>query len=606
MSAGAAGLAMPDALRRHWPEYLMEAAGLGLFMLSACLFTTFVEHPASPVRQAIATPILRRVLMGLAMGLTAVSIVYSRWGQQSGAHLNPAVTLTFLRLGKVSRWDAGFYVLAQLVGGAAGVAVAGLALGGLLDDPAVNHAATQPGMPGVLVAFVAETVISFVLMAVVLTASNAAPLAPFTGLFAGALVAMYITLEAPLSGMSMNPARTLASALSAHVWRALWLYFVAPPLGMLLAAEAYRRVAGPDGVICAKLHHTHRRRCIFKCGYAMGALMVVVLLLCVSGASAQAPGTAVAERATAVTVVGMTVSDLDRSVEFYTRVLGFQAEGEREVAGEAYERLQGLFGLRMRVARLRLGEERIELTEYLSPSTGRPIPPDSRSQDRWFQHIAIVVSDMDAAYRRLREHRVRHASSGPQRLPDWNRNAGGIQAFYFKDPDGHVLEVIAFPPGKGDARWHGRVGALFLGIDHTAIVVADTEASLGFYRDALGLLVTGRSENYGTEQEHLNNVFGARLRITTLRAAAGPGIELLEYVTPGDGRPMPTDVRANDLVYWQTSLAVGNLRAAAARLEQRRASFLSPGVVDLPDAELGASSGVTVRDPDGHAVRLTP
>ena len=169
-----------------------------------------------------------------------------------------------------------------------------------------------------------------------------------------------------------------------------------------------------------------------------------------------------------------------------------------------------------------------------------------------------------------------------------------------------MLEVIAFPPGKGDPRWQRRFGALFLGIDHTAIVVADTEASLGFYRDTLGLVVAGRSENYGTEQEHLNNVFGARLRITTLRAAAGPGIELLEYVTPGDGRPMPTDARANDLMHWQTSLAVGNLRAAAARLEQRPASFLSPGVVDLPDAALGASSGLTVRDPDAHVLRLVP
>lgn len=597
---------MRDTLGRHWPEYLMEAAGLGLFMISACLFVTLIEHPASPVRQAIATPILRRVLMGLAMGLTAAGLVYSRWGQRSGAHLNPSVTLAFLRLGKVARWDAGFYVLAQVLGGAAGVAVAGLALGGLLDDPAVNHAATQPGAPGVLVAFVAEAVISFVLMSVVLAASNATPVAPFTGLFAGALVATYITLEAPLSGMSMNPARTLASALGARVWHALWLYFIAPPVGMLLAAEAYRRLAGPRGVICAKLHHTHGQRCIFKCGYAMGALCLV-LLGQVGGASAQAPGTAVGEpRAAAVTVVGMTVSDLDRSVEFYSRVLGFEKEGETEVTGEAYEHLQGLFGLRMRMARLRLGEERIELTEYLAPSTGRPMPPDSRSQDRWFQHIAVVVSDMDAAYRRLREHRVRHASSGPQRLPDWNPSAGGIQAFYFKDPDGHVLEVIAFPPGKGDPRWQRRFGALFLGIDHTAIVVADTEASLGFYRDTLGLAVAGRSENYGTEQEHLNNVFGARLRITTLRAAAGPGIELLEYVTPGDGRPMPTDARANDLMHWHTGLAVGNLRAAAARLERRRASFLSPGVVELPDAALGASSSVTVRDPDGHVLRLIP
>lgn len=579
----------------------MEAAGLGFFMLSACFFTTLLEHPGSPVRQAIDTPVLRRVLMGVAMGLTAIGIVYSRWGQRSGAHLNPSVTLTFLRLGKVARWDAVFYVAAQVLGGAAGVAVAGLALGRLLDDPAVNHAVTQPGAPGVAVAFAAEVMISFLLMTVVLAASNTARLARFTGLLAGALVAAYIAVEAPLSGMSMNPARTLASALGAHVWRALWLYFVAPPLGMLLAAEAYRRLRGPRGVICAKLHHTPRLRCIFKCGYALGAL--ALLLLGPAGAFAQAPAP---PRATAVTAVGMTVADLDRSVEFYSRVLGFARESEVEVAGPAYEHLQGLFGLRMRVARLRLGEERIELTEYLAPSTGRPIPADSRSQDHWFQHIAIVVSDMDAAYRRLREHRVRHASSGPQRLPDWNPNAGGIQAFYFKDPDGHVLEVIAFPLGKGDGRWQARSPRLFLGIDHTAVVVADTDRSLGFYRDHLGLAVAGASENHGIEQEHLNNVFGARLRITTLRAPSGPGIELLEYLAPRDGRPFPPDTRANDLVHWQTTVVVGDVAAAAERFRAARVAFVSPGAVRLPDAVLGFGSGLTVRDPDGHVMRLIP
>ena len=590
------------ALRRHWPEYLIEAAGLGAFMLSACLFTTLLEHPGSPVRQAIATAWLRRVLMGLAMGATAVSIIYSRWGQQSGAHLNPSITLTFLRLGKVARWDAAFYALAQVCGGAAGVAVAGLALGDILADPAVNHAVTQPGSPGIVVAFAAEAVISFGLMSVVLATSNVESLARFTGLFAGGLVAAYITIEAPLSGMSMNPARTLAAALSAHMWRALWIYFLAPPLGMLLAAEVYRRLTGPGSVICAKLHHAGHRRCIFKCGYAMLALLLA-LLVASPRASAQGP---IAPRARAVTTVGLTVSDLDRSVDFYAGVLGFEKESETEAAGAAYEHLQGLFGLRMRVARLRLGAERIELTEYLAPSTGRPIPPDSRSQDHWFQHAAIVASDMDAAYRRLRERRVRHASSGPQRLPDWNPNAGGIEAFYFKDPDGHVLEVIAFPPGKGDPRWQVKSGALFLGIDHTAIVVADTERSLLFYQEALGLAVAGGSENYGPEQEHLNGVFGARLRITTLRAAAGPGIELLEYLAPRDGRPSPPDTRANDLVHWQTTVMVGNLGDAMARLRAGRAALVSPGPVSLPDNALGFGRGLTVRDPDGHVMRLIP
>src|SRR5205814_2297624 len=231
-----------------------------------------------------------------------------------------------------------------------------------------------------------------------------------------------------------------------------------------------------------------------------------------------------------VACIGMTVSDLDRSTEFYSRVLSFEKAAEIEQAGDAAERLTGAFALRTRTARLRLGNECIELTEYLA-ARGRPAPADSRSNDRWFQHIAIVVSDMDRAYARLRAARVEHASSGPQRLPDWNPNAAGIQAFYFRDPDRHTLEVLQFPKGKGDARWH-RSDALFLGIDHTAIVVGDTETSLRFYRDALGMRVAGASENWGTEQEHLNAVFGAHLRITTLRATSGPGIELLEYVSP--------------------------------------------------------------------------
>jgi catechol 2,3-dioxygenase-like lactoylglutathione lyase family enzyme len=220
-------------------------------------------------------------------------------------------------------------------------------------------------------------------------------------------------------------------------------------------------------------------------------------------------------RALAVGCIGLTVSDLDRSTDFYERVLSFRREGDgAEVTGERWESLTGVFGLRARIARLRLGGECVELTEYLAPR-GRPAPADAQSNDRWFQHVAIVVADMDEAYRRLRAAKVEHASSGPQRLPDWNPNAGGIRAFYFKDPDRHVLEVIWFPRGKGDPRWQAprSDGALFLGIDHTAIVVADTEASLRFWRDALGLRVAGESENWGVEQEHLNNVFGARLRL---------------------------------------------------------------------------------------------
>jgi catechol 2,3-dioxygenase-like lactoylglutathione lyase family enzyme len=305
----------------------------------------------------------------------------------------------------------------------------------------------------------------------------------------------------------------------------------------------------------------------------------------------------------AVDEIGMTVSDLDRSVAFYRNVLGFEETSETELAGEAYEHLEGVFALRMRVARMRLGRESIELTQYLAPR-GRPFPVDSRANDRWFQHVAIVVSDLDRAYRVLRRHRVAHASSGPQRLPDWNPAAGGIGAFYFRDPDGHFLELIQFPPGKGDPRWQEGKERLFLGIDHTAIVVADTEASLRFYRDLLGLRVAGESENYGTEQEHLNGLFGAHLRITSLRAPAGPGIELLEYLAPRDGRPRPPDARPDDLLSWQTDVDTPDVAVLVRRLAAARAALLSPGPVDLPGAELGFRHGALLADPDGHVLRL--
>ena len=305
----------------------------------------------------------------------------------------------------------------------------------------------------------------------------------------------------------------------------------------------------------------------------------------------------------AVAAVGMTVSDMERSVDFFTRVLRFEQVSDTEVWGGDYERLQGVFGLRMRVVRLQLGDELLELTEYLAPR-GRPLPVDSRSNDFWFQHVAIIVSDMDRAYAHLRQHKVEHASTGPQRLPDWNPNAGGISAFYFKDPDGHPLEVLHFPPGKGDPKWHQPSDRLFLGIDHTAIVISDTEASLRFYRDLLGLRQVGASENYGIEQERLNNVFGARLRITALRAGSGPGIEFLEYMAPTTGRPLPLDQQANDLAHWQTTLVSSGLAPDDARLRDPAVRWVSPGPVELPGPELGFAKGILIRDPDGHALRL--
>jgi len=304
-----------------------------------------------------------------------------------------------------------------------------------------------------------------------------------------------------------------------------------------------------------------------------------------------------------VDAIGITVSDMDRAVDFYSRVLTFEKVSDVEVAGEEYEHVTGVFGLRIRIVRMRLGDESIELTEYLAPK-GRPIPADSRSNDRWFQHIAIIVSDMDKAYRLLRRNKVEHASSGPQRLPDWNKNAAGISAFYFKDPDGHPVEVLQFPPEKGLEKWHRPTDKLFMGIDHTAIVVWDTDASLKFYRDLLGMRIAGESENYGTEQEHLNNVFGAHLRITSLRAASGPGIELLEYLAPRDGRPFPPDERANDIVHRQTVLLAYDARAAARQVRQANISFVSSEVVANQNRELGFTRAFVVRDPDGHAIEI--
>jgi aquaporin Z len=260
------GDALSESLRRHWPEYLIEAAGLGVFMVSACLFTALLYHPQSPVFHALPDPFVRRMLTGVAMGLTAISIFYSPWGKRSGAHINPVVTLTFLRLGKIDPRDAFFYVIAQFVGALAGVLASASILGSAIASNSVNYAVTAPGPAGTVVAFVAEAVISFGMMFMVLATSNVRRLEKKTALFAGIFVALYITFESPLSGMSMNPARSLGSALPAGFATAQWIYFVAPPLGMFLAAEAYVRLRGRAQVACAKLHHANPYRCIF-CEY---------------------------------------------------------------------------------------------------------------------------------------------------------------------------------------------------------------------------------------------------------------------------------------------------------------------------------------------------
>lgn len=255
---------MQRSLRRHWPEYMMEAACLGLYMMSACFFAALLQHPGSPVTQAIPNPHVRRALIGLAMGLTGIFLAYSPWGKQSGAHFNPALTLTYLRLGKVAPRDAAFYITSQFLGGILGVQIAGLLFRSVVSHPNVHYALTLPGIWGATGAFLGEIAITFVLMSVILRVSNTPKLAHFTPLFAGSLVALYITLEGPVSGMSMNPARTFGSALAAREWSTLWVYFTAPLLGMLLAAQVYLQQKGV--VFCAKMHHQNAKRCIF-CEY---------------------------------------------------------------------------------------------------------------------------------------------------------------------------------------------------------------------------------------------------------------------------------------------------------------------------------------------------
>jgi aquaporin Z len=244
---------MIAALSLHWPRYLIEGALLGLFMLCACVSVVVMEHPGSPVRRVLPRPGVRRALVGAAMGVTAAWLIYSPWGQRSGAHMNPATTLTFLCLGKVTAWDALFYVISQCLGGTAGVVVSGLLLGGALGHPSVNYIVTAPGPRGPRTAWAAEFVIAFGLMTTVLWAGNDPVAAPYTGLFAASLVALYIAVESPWSGMSLNPARSLASAIPARQFRSLWVYMTAPPAAMLAAAAVYTGLAGSVGMSCSGL-----------------------------------------------------------------------------------------------------------------------------------------------------------------------------------------------------------------------------------------------------------------------------------------------------------------------------------------------------------------
>ncbi len=304
-----------------------------------------------------------------------------------------------------------------------------------------------------------------------------------------------------------------------------------------------------------------------------------------------------------VDAVGITVLDMNRALDFFTKVLPFEKVSEVEVAGPAYEQLKGTFGIRYKKVRLRLGNDEIELTDYLTAG-GRAIPEDAHSNDLWFQHIAIVVSNMDSAYARLRKFNVQHVSTAPQTLPQTIPAAEGVKAFYFRDPAGHNLELIYFPVGKGNPKWQQNTGKIFLGIDHTAVGVGQTERSKKFYGELLGVKFQGESYNFGSEQEHLNNVQGASLHITGNKAAEGLGVEFLEYLAPKNGRPYPKDERADDLIHYETIMITNQLDELYTKLKLEKIEFVSKGIVNIPESNYLYKRGFYIRDPDGHVVGL--
>jgi len=301
--------------------------------------------------------------------------------------------------------------------------------------------------------------------------------------------------------------------------------------------------------------------------------------------------------------IGITVSDMNTSVKFYSEVLGFKKISDEEFTGSDYEQLENVFGLHIRIVRMQLGDEQIELTDYLT-SGGRSIPEDAKANDLSFQHIAIVVSDMGKAYAQLKKFGVEFVSTAPQTLPKTIPPAEGVKAFYFHDPDKHNLELIYFPEGKGQAKWHVKTDKIFLGIDHTAIGISNTENSLAFYQTLLGIERKGESFNFGVEQEHLNNVEGASLHITGLRSVAGPGIEFLQYLKPGVGKQYPADTKANDIWYWQTTLYVDDVDDLYNKLRNANYNFVSRGLVILKTKTGKNLRAFIVRDPDGHAMLL--
>ncbi|MFN6529104.1 VOC family protein [Nostoc sp. ChiSLP03a] len=305
-----------------------------------------------------------------------------------------------------------------------------------------------------------------------------------------------------------------------------------------------------------------------------------------------------------IKAIGLTVTNCNRSLDFYTQALAFELVSDITVEGQDYSDLEGVTGAKIRIVTLRLGDELIELMEYLN-IPDKPIPSDSQSNDLWFQHLAIVVSDMDRAYAHLRSFPIESISVAPQTIPPENKASSGVRAFKFKDPDGHDLELIWFPPDKGQDKWHQNSHRLFLGIDHSAIAISNTEQSLHFYRDLLGMQIASRSFNWGATQSRLDNLPGAEVKITALRPAqGGVGIELLDYIVPGKGRPMPSDWKSCDIAHIQIELVINNLEQLVDKLRRNGVQFVSSRIVQFSDRSFPYRQGCLVKDPDGHAILL--
>ena len=313
--------------------------------------------------------------------------------------------------------------------------------------------------------------------------------------------------------------------------------------------------------------------------------------------------------------IGFTTADGNASAAFFVNHLGFERHGDAQILeGGPYGELVGLPGARLKLFRLTIGAEVLELTEILDPGPGarpgKPVPPDSHSTDRWFQHICLVVNAMDKALAGLEPAfaagTITPISSAPQRLPDWNTDAAGIVAYKFRDPEGHPLELLQFPPDKGDTRWHVAAPGPLLGIDHSAIGIADTAASCRFYRELLGLSAGGDGVNSGPEQDGLDGLQGTRVHITGHLCPTGAGVECLDYREPTGGRPMPADQGIQDLTHWQLRLRVADLAAIAERAEAFGGRLISPGIVELADQAdfIGATRALQLADPDGHQLQL--